>query len=217
MAPDQGEIMKYVKMLALAAVAAGALMAFIGAGTASATELCSTTTAAGACPAGQKVTGNLKFTLASGTSALLKETGAEGGTLDTCKGSEVAGEITNSGSATTTVTGKITSLTWSTCSFTTTTTLKGGLECHRIAGTSNCTLTADGPTKVTINTVFFGSCVYTVTEGESIGDLTEGNPAVFHANAIAHKQEGSNFACPATSVWTATYTLTSPATTVSAS
>jgi hypothetical protein len=32
---------------------------------------------------------------------------------------------------------------------------------------------------------------------------------IFHANAVAHKQEGSNFACPETSVWSATYTLTS--------
>jgi len=208
--------MKYVKMLALAAVAAGALMAFIGAGTASATELCSTTLAPGACPAAQKVTGALVFSLSEGTSALLKETGAEGGTLDTCKTSEVGGEITNSGSSTTTVTGSINKLTWGSCTFPTTTTVTGGLECHKITGTSNCTLTADGVTKVTINTVFFGTCVYTVESGESIGDLTEGNPAVFHANAVAKKQEGSNLACPETSVWTATYTLTSPKTTVSA-
>jgi len=208
--------MKYVKMLVLAAVAASALMAFIGAGSASATELCSTTLSPGACPTAQKVTGPLTFTLTAGTSALLKETGASGGTLDTCESSEVGGEITNSGSSTTTVTGSISKLTWGSCSFPTTTTLKGGLECHKITGTSNCTLTADGVSKVTINTIFFGTCVYTVTSGASIGDLTEGNPAVFHANAIAHKQEGSNFACPETSVWSATYTLTSPSTTVSA-
>ena len=211
--------MKYIKMLALAAVATGALMAFIGAGTASATELCSTTTAAGvACPAGQKVTGNLFFSLTG--SALLKETSApegNGETLDTCKTGNVKGNITNGGSATTTVTGEITELTWGSCTFPTTTTLKGKLEVHKIAGTSNGTLTADTESRVTIQTFFFGSCVYTIPPGKSIGDLTEGNPAVFHANAVAHKATGSEFACPTTSVWTATYTLTEPKTTVSVS
>jgi hypothetical protein len=201
--------MKYVKMLALAAVAAGALMAFVGAGTASASTLCSTT--ADPCPTAQKW-GKIpiKFSLTKETSALLKETGAEGGTLDTCKSSEVEGEITNTGTATESVTGPITKLSWGSCTFPTTTTVLGKLSIDKIAGTSNGTLTSDGPTKVTINTVFFGTCVYTVESGKSIGDVTEGNPAVFHANAVAKKQEGSNFACPETSVWTATYTLTAP-------
>jgi len=209
--------MKYLKMFALAAVAAGALMAFIGAGTASATELCSTTTAAGvACPAGQKWGAGtiIDFSLTSGTSAELKETSApegEGKSLDTCTGSEttVKGELTNAGSATETATGKITELKWKTCTFPTSTTQLGRLEIHRIAGTSNGTVTSDEETKVTINTVFFGSCVYTVESGHSIGDITEGNPAVFHANAVAH-QVSNNPVCPTTSVWTATYTLTSP-------
>ena len=201
--------MKYLKTLALAAVAAGALMAFIGAGTASASEVCST--AVSPCPFGQRwgVTPFI-FSLKSGTSALLKETGAEGGTLDTCKTSEVAGEITNSGSSTTTVTGKITKLTWGTCTFPTTTTVLGKLEVHNIAGTSNGTLTSDEVTKVTINTIFFGTCVYTVEAGKSIGDITGGGPSVLHANAVAKKQEGSAFACPETSVWSAEYVLTKP-------
>jgi len=210
--------MKYVKMLALAAVAAGALMAFIGAGTASATELCSTTTAAGvACPAGQKISGVVSFSLVAGGSAELKETDPETGVLDTCTTSEVEGEITNSGSSTTTVTGKLTKLHWTNCKFPTSTTELGKLEIHKIAGTSNGTLTADTTTKVTINTIFFGTCVYTITPGKSIGDLTEGNPAIFHANAVAEKQEGSAFACPETALWTATYQMTKPATTVSVS
>ena len=201
--------MKYVKMLALAAVAAGALMAFIGAGTASATELCSTTLAPGACPAAQKVTGALVFSLSEGTSALLKETGAEGGTLDTCKTSEVGGEITNSGSSTTTVTGSINKLTWGSCTFPTTTTVTGGLECHKITGTSNCTLTADGVTKVTINTVFFGSCIFKIEEGQDLGTLVEGKPATLVVNTVSTKVSGG-VACPETTLWSANYTLTTP-------
>ncbi len=203
--------MKYVKMFALAAVAAGALMAFIGAGTASATVLCSTT--ADPCPLAQKW-GNipLDFSLAAGTSANLQETGppeGEGGVLDTCKESTVKGEITNTGSATETVTGSITSLTWGTCTWPTTTTLLGKLEVHKITGTSNGTVTADGETRVTIKNPF-ESCTYTVPSGKSIGDLTEGKPAIFHANAVAKRVGPFSFFCPETAVWSATYTLTEP-------
>ena len=211
--------MKYIKMLALAAVAVGALMAFIGAGTASATELCSTTTAAGvACPAGQKVTGPLFFSLTG--SALLKETSApegNGETLETCKSSNLKANITNSGSSTATVTGEITEFTWGGCTFPTTTTLKGKVEIHKIAGTSNGTVTADTETRFTTNSFFFGSCVYTVPVEKSMGDLTEGNPAILHINAVVHKTTSSEFACPTTAIWTATYTLTEPKTTVSVS
>jgi hypothetical protein len=213
--------MRNLKTFALAAVAAGALMAFIGAGTASATELCSTTTAAGvACPTGQKVTGVISFSLATGTKAVWKETSAPGGegkTIDECGSSEDEGEITNSGSSTTTVTGGLSKQSWGSCTFPTSTTALGKIEIHKIAGTSNGTLTADTAIKETINTIFFGTCVYAVTAGASIGDLTEGNPAVFHANAVVHKQEGSAFACPETLLWIATYTMTKPATTVSVS
>ena len=201
--------MKHLKTLALAAVAAGALMAFVGAGTASASKLCSV--AESPCPAGQSWPAQeLEFTLSSGTSALLKETNAPGGegeTLDTCKSSTLGGSITNTGSSTATVTGTISTLTWGTCTFPTTTTLKGGLEVHNIAGTFNGTVTADGETRVTINTIFFGSCTYALQSGESIGDITEGNPAVLHANAVLRSR---SIQCPMTAVWTATYTLTKP-------
>jgi hypothetical protein len=214
--------MKYLKMLALAAVAAAALMVFIGVGTASATTLCSTTVET--CPAGQKLTVGtiLDFTLTSGVSSAWKETSTGGGggeVLDTCKGSTLKGEITNAGSSTETVTGKFTAITWGTCTFPTTTTLLGKFEIHKIAGTSNGTVTVEDGTenKMTINTIFFGTCVYAMPGGESIGDFTEGNPAVFHMAAVLEKTEGSNLACPETSVLFATYSLTSPATTVSTS
>lgn len=216
--------MRYVKMLALAAVAVGALMAFIGAGTASASKLCSTQVLAGAsCPAGQNWPSgtNLKFTLL-GSAAL---TNTENEAIDTCTESTVEGPTGNAGSSTETVKGDITVLTWGTCKFPTTTISLGGLEIHNIAGTSNGTLTSAKNSKtgkiseVTINTVFFGSCVYGITAGTSIGDLTEGKgqsattggePAIFHANATAHKLSGSNFACPETTKWVATYQLTEP-------
>jgi hypothetical protein len=210
--------MRYVKMLALAAVAVGAMMAFIGAGTASASKLCSTKV--DPCPAGQSWPVNTEplFTLL-GSAAL---TDTAGNPIDTCTESSVKGKITNAGSSSETVTGHVSVLTFNKCTFTTTQVHLGALEIHNIAGTSNGTLTADTAggfiPEVTINTVFFGSCVYGITKGASIGDLTHGKgqvateggePAIFHANATAHRLSGSNIACPETSKWVATYQLTS--------
>lgn len=204
--------MRYLKMLKLAVIGVGALTAFIWASSASAAGvLCSTT--ADPCPAGQKVPVNttIDFSLATGTSANLQETGGE--TLDTCKGSTIKGKVTNAGSSTANATGEITEWTWGTCTFPTTTTLKGKLEIQKIAGTSNGTVIADEQTRVTINTIFFGSCTYAFESGKSIGDLTEGKPAVLHMNALMHTAAGSELACQTTAVFNATYTLTEPAST----
>jgi len=205
--------MKYAKMLALAAVAAGALMAFIGAGTASASVICSTT--ADPCPAGQAWPNGttIDFSIPAGQSAILKDTA--GNTLDTCTGSTVKGKITNTGSATETVTGSIEELTWTGCTFTTkTVSLNNKLKVHKIAGTSNGTVTSDAQIEVTINTVLFGSCIYGVATTEDVGTISEGigTNSVFTANAVATRF-GSNAACPATSKWTGTYVLTTPSTT----
>ena len=206
--------MEHLKISVLVVVATGALMALAGAATASATVLCSTT--ADPCQAGQKWPAKtiLDFSLTSGTSLEMKETGepeGSGEVLKTCKSSRFKSEISSSGSSTATVTGPVTELTWGACTFPTSTVLKGKLELHKIAGTSNGTVTADGETRWTTNTFFFGSCIYTVASEKSMGDLTEGNPALFHINTVAQKTTGSEFTCPATAVWTATYTLTSPA------
>ncbi len=199
--------MKHLKILALAAVATGALMAFIGAGSASASVLCSTTVTT--CPGGQTWPNGtiIDFSLTTGTSANLQETAFEGGeTLDTCKSSTAKGKLTNSAAGT----GQFTELTWGSCTFPTKTVLNGGFEVKKIAGTSNGTVVADGSTSVTINTILFGSCVYAAENGKSIGDITEGNPAVLHVNAVIHTTSGSSAVCQTTAVWTATYTLTEP-------
>ncbi len=213
--------MKYAKMLALAAVAASALLAFIGAGSASAAVICSTT-GIDPCPAGQKWEAGtvIDFSIPAGGSALLTETG--GKTIDTCKTSTVKGKITEPGGEGKTATGPVEELTWGTCTFPTKTLTMAALEVKKIAGTSNGTVLADEYTpkgekrfEVTINTVLFGSCIYTVEPGASLGDLTEGKtgtetPPVFHANAVAKKTPTSPIPCPETAKWTATYTMTSP-------
>lgn len=52
--------------------------------------------------------------------------------------------------------------------------------------------------------MFFGTCIYGFTAGNAIGDITEGNPAVFHYNAVVEKFSGSAFACPSTERMTGT-------------
>ncbi len=207
--------MKYAKMLSLAAVAAGALMAFIGVGTASASRLCSTQVPSGdPCPAGQNWAVNqvLDFSIPSGKSAVLVDT--EGSELDKCSTSTIKGKITNIGSATETVTGSVEELTWGSCTFPTKTLKTGKLEVHRISDSANGTVTADGTFEVTINVVF-ASCVYGVTSGADLGEITEGKVSgtttspVFHANAVAEEFTESPL-CPNTAKWTGTYNLTTP-------
>jgi hypothetical protein len=164
------------------------------------------------CPAANKwVSGTkLKFSLASGSSALLKETGVSGEVLNTCKESSLEGEISRSGSANEWASGTLSSLTWGSCTLGTTTTLLGKLEFQKITGTQNGTVQAYGETKLTINGGFFGSCNYGISSGGDIGELKEGKPATLAINAVVKKLAGSAAACPESAFWTASYTLTEP-------
>jgi len=198
--------MKYVKMLGLAAIAAAALTAIVGAGSASATVLCSTTVEP--CPAGQQwLNTTLDWSIPAGGSVLQTDTTGE--PINTCKESTAKWTMIKNGGVNETVTGEDELTTFGGCNFPTTTIKLAKTEIHKIAGTSNGTVTADGVTEITINTVLFGSCIYGVPNGASIGDITEGNPATFHVNAVTKRLGGSAF-CPETDRWTATYTLTSP-------
>jgi hypothetical protein len=212
--------MKYLKMLGLAVVAAAALMAFVGAGTASAKEgvLCSTTS--NPCNSKWAVNTVLDFSLKSGSSAKLVNK-ANGETLDTCTGTgtTVLGDLTANPDATGTATGKITKLIWEKCTFPTTTVAgsEGALKVERIAGTSNGTVRSDAETRVTINTILFGTCVYGVKAGAHLGVITEGKAspevptATFKAEgAEAERLTGSQAVCPEKSLWTAEYVLTTP-------
>jgi len=200
--------MRYLKPLGLATVVVMGLTAFIGAGSASATVLCSTT--ADPCPAGQKWPANTSFDF-SVLGGGLHVTDTAGEEVDACETSTMKGKITSAGSTTETVTGPVEETTFGICTFPTSVLERGKLEVHRIAGTSNGTVTTDGTFRWTINSIFFGSCIFGFTSGTSIGDITEGNPAILHINAVVEKFSGSNLACPTTQVMEGTYTLTSPA------
>jgi hypothetical protein len=194
--------MNQVKKLLVAAVAATALLALVGTGTAAATAVYKGATKMGV---GEKI----DFSLKKETSGNFTET--SGGTLDTCTGTTIKLSISQAGSSTTTTTGNVTELINTGCTFPTTAVILGKGEIHHISGTTNGILTADAEIGVTINTVFFGTCIYGVTAGTTLGTLTGGTPATFHANSVMKKLSGSAFACPETGKWTGTYVSTEPA------
>ena len=196
--------MKYLKMLGLAAVAAMALTALLGAGSASAQTLYKYTT-----PSANDtiaVGTVLTSTLESGTSALLKDT--LGGVNDTCTGSEVKGAVgTNT---TTDAGGAITSLTFTGCSHTTDVLANGELEIKNIAGTTNGTVVSKNA-RVTIKSTIFGiSCTANTGAGTTIGTLTGAKTSTAQAtmdiNGVITLENGCG-----DSTWTGSYLVTSPA------
>ena len=197
--------MKYVKILGLAAVAAMALMAFIGAGTASATKLHKT--------GGTVNLGDTLFaSLETGTSATLADTA--GNPIETCTESKVHGTTTTTGGANETVRGNVSELTFSGgpgCNVTVHQAQNGTLEIHQIGATTNGTVTGSG-FEVTI-AVFGTTCVYglgatKVDLGELTGSTTSN--ATMHIDAVVREQTGDKFLCPNDGRWIAKYEMTTP-------
>jgi hypothetical protein len=131
--------------------------------------------------------------------------------VNACANSTLTFKITNAGGSGA-VTGDIEKLTWSGCSLPTSTTILGKFEIRHIAGTTTGTLTADAEIGFTINTIFFGSCVYGVEKGTELGRLTgaktvgsELTPPTLEIEAVTKKLSGSNAACPSTARWTGQY------------
>ena len=201
--------MRYLKLLGLAAVVAMALTAFFGAGSASATVLCTTTPAPGtACGTGWHVD-ELTLSVAPGNSLVLRST--TGSIEATCTVAGVTVTKKSTGSATTTPVGEVpkTHLTWGPvgagCTNTTDTVAGGELEIHWTPGTDDGTVTATG---FEWTTVLAGvSCTLGLEGTKSIGELTGGSPAILHIGVAVVKKAGS-FLCPSTGVWEGTYKIT---------
>jgi hypothetical protein len=186
--------MKHLKMLGLAAIAAMGLMAFVGAGSASATTLSVTGTT-------QNKAVTIEATLASGTSAILKD--KNGTTNDTCTGSTVKG-TTVSPFTGATVGGPISTLDFTGCSHTTHVLANGSLSVAWTSGT-NGTVTSSGAEVTVVSTVFGASATCKTGTGTDVGTLTgvsSGN-ATMHINATT-----LNCGILGTSTWTGTYTVT---------
>jgi hypothetical protein len=196
-------------MLGLAALAAAALTASVGAGTASATELC-------------KVEGTpCTESYGTGTtlsSSLVKETEAVLTTnLDVvkCKESSVGGKTTSAGgSGTTAVKGEITSLSFTTCKDSVGNTCEvKPVNLPYEAEVSGSGETAEMGVKDSVGagaTVICGgvlNCTFT-SKSLSLAVMGATTPPTVTAEAIPLERSGG--VCPSTSTWTAKYTITAP-------
>jgi hypothetical protein len=200
--------MRHLKMLGLAAVAALALMAF-GAGSASATELCSTNTS----PCSGTKYGSGTVIKASLRAGMVANFTSSLGNI-TCTGSSIGEKTTGGGGAGVPVKAEIISLTFSGCT-------------QDIFGSPNCGLTAIGlPTPIemkateeegngTMTTGAAGAeaiclgfleCSFSTPEVKLA--VTGGNPAhITASNAVLIVEEGT---CPAETRLDATYEVTTP-------
>ena len=211
-------------MLGLVAIATMGLLAFLGAGTASATVLCTTANETEGCSMKYGAGTEIHASLRSGTRIKFWNDPKGTEPIATCSESTVRGFTANEGSATETVHGPLdatlvagqhTGLHWGGCTHKTetiTTTINGAasigeLEIHWIAGTDNGTLTS----KTTDVTFEIGgvSCVYGSGEGLDLGTLVGGSEPSLSVNVTVNKVAGS-FLCPSHTIWEAEYVFTEP-------
>jgi len=193
--------MKYLKMLGLAAVAAMALMAFAGSASATTFEIAGVA---------QNKSVAIEATLKAGTSAILKDEAKT--TTDTCTSSEVKGateinEETGTKFTGGVVGGKVSSLTFTNCTHTTTVIAPGSLHINWTSGT-NGTVKSFGA-KVTVVSTFFGaSAICDTGAGTNIGTFTGVAKSTEHATIDINAT--INCGILGNSSWTGTYTVTSP-------
>lgn len=197
--------MKWIKNLTLAAIAAAAFMAFLGAGTASATQLCATSGAGSECAGGGKFeySGNITGT---STNATLSTN------LANVECSDSATTITANSSTGAPILGEVTALSFTGCQTegivhtACTVTVKNLPYSASLEGK---TLTVTDPVgagaKVVCGTVL--SCEFLTTAANLT--ITNGEPTVAVAKEVALSHE-TGAICPSTATWNATYSVTAP-------
>jgi hypothetical protein len=196
--------MKYLRILCLALVGAAVLVAIGGASSASATAFWKYTTNTGTPNDTLGTPLSVTISLTPGTSTLHKDTG--GLANDTCTGSEI--EVISE-STVPVPRGKISSLTFTGCSHTTTVLANGEMEFLNVAGTTNGTVIVKG-TRVTVKSTVFGiSCVASTGAGTTVGSLTGAKSDTEHAtltiNGVITLENGCG-----DSTWSGHYTVTEP-------
>ena len=190
--------MKHLKTISVAAIAALGLMAFVGAGTASATTL--STDAAG----------TVKYTAGTEThwsivpGSFREWVSTNGEIIATCTESTTKGSI---GTATgNRVGGAISTLAMGGCSQTTDALAGGTLEIMK-TGSDEGEIVGKG-TKVTL-AVFGVSCVYGTGEGTKLGTIKGGEAPEVTINAAMPRIEGG-FLCPGSVRYRIKEVVTSP-------
>jgi hypothetical protein len=200
---------KWLKNLALAAIAAAALMAFLGAGTASATQLCSLVkpaegaTACSAAAGKWEYKGNITGTSTDATLAT---------NLANVECSDSATTINAASSTGAPILGEVTALSFTGCQTeglvhtACTVTVRNVPYSASLEGK---TLTVTDPlgagAKVVCGTVL--SCEFLTTKAELA--ITNGSPTTARAEKVALSHE-TGAICPSTATWSATYKVTAP-------
>ncbi|MDQ3726398.1 MAG: hypothetical protein M3335_10995 [Actinomycetota bacterium] len=183
--------MKHLKTMALAAIAAFGLLAFIGVSSASAdiyTDSKKTVK--------YKTGTTLSFSLAPGKSSVWRSGSS---IVATCTGGSIHGKTENE---TGTVGINVESETWTGCSQTTHVFFLG-----RLLVSTSGTVGGWG-TQITFG-IYGTSCAYGTGEGAMLGTLTSGSPARLKINAPIPRT-GGGFLCPTSVTWEAEYVVTSP-------
>jgi hypothetical protein len=198
--------MKYLKMLGLAAVAATALIAFVGAGSASATVFCSTQTTP--CSAKWAKGTQLEFSVTAGSSAEWKT----GFSTNTCTDGTLKGTMLTAGSGSETMKLSVddSDFTWTNCTFSNATLEGGELEIHSITGSNNGTVIMKG-FNFTTSTTQYGSCNYSAGTGVHLGTLTaSGSGEAMIDIKVTLAKSGGGFLCPNTMEWIEEWVQTVP-------
>jgi hypothetical protein len=188
---------KWIKNLTLAAIAAAALMAFVGAGTASATQLC--TDSGGICT---EYSGTIKGTSTNATFAT---------NLANVECAHSATTIVANSSTGTPILGEVTALDFTECQTEVVHTpcMVTTKNLPYNASLEGRTLTISDPVgvgvKIVCNTVL--SCEF-LTNSANL-TITNGSPTVVQAENVALNHE-TGAICPATASWSATYAVTAP-------
>jgi hypothetical protein len=194
--------MKHFRQLGLVAMGAFVLIALLGAANAAGTELYKNTSPANdTLGTGTEVAATLK----PGTSLLLKDSG--GFTTTTCTGSEVKGKIESAGGEASHPSGKLSTLSFSSCSHTTKVIAAGELEVQSIAGSTNGTVYSKWAEITVFSTAFALSAVCKTGTGTALGTLTgpgAGEQAVIDVNAKV------SCGVLGTATLTGTYLVTNP-------
>jgi hypothetical protein len=178
--------MKYMKMLGLLAVAAAALMAFVGTASATVTST------------GAIYTGNIH--------AHSSNTSLDGSVKVSCTGSTVEGYV-NNGSTT----GSVSVLTFTGCGNDTVSVLQKGSLTIGSSGTATST---GAEVTVQLHRTVLGfpittHCIYK-TNNTDVGTLTEGNTPILHIGSAPIPEVATDGACGNDAVWTGSYHVTQP-------
>lgn len=202
---------KYTKMLGLAAVAALALMAFVGtSGAAASAKVCSTAGTGAACAAGH---GN-EYT----TQNLAASTGAGVATL-TSGFARVECPSTMTGTSTHGGSGTITALNFAVASCTSTLGSCTVAKATNLPWNSTAVKTTAPNGKLEVSSTVGGeftcggvNCQYSAPNAGTKGEVvvTGGEPAKVTATKVPMSKIGGSFFCSATSEWDGVYTVTTP-------